>query len=357
MLQTQELRTVLATYSSEFQPDHLEDLGAAGGFSGARFWRLHTPHGTLCLRRWPPEHPQADRLEYIHAVLAHVARGGVKTVPVPMENGPGKTYVPAGGCLWELAPWMPGEADYRRVPNRIKLGAAMRALAEFHQAAAGFAPAHISTTIAPAVVERQNLLNDLSQYGYQQIASAVGSGPRNRDAIFVATADRILTLFPQVGAQVRSQLAAAAQLSVPTHPVIRDVWHDHILFSGEAVTGLIDFGAMRNDNVAVDVSRLLGSLVGDDKEGWEHGLGAYQQIRPLSRDEYELIGTLDSSTILLSGLNWLRWIYLEGRLFDDMSQVAGRLREIAGRLENLAARSGRSIVRGTGQVNVSCRKM
>jgi Ser/Thr protein kinase RdoA (MazF antagonist) len=161
-------------------------------------------------------------------------------------------------------------------------------------------------------------------------------------------AERILTLFPQVATQVSLQLNAAGQRAVPTHPVIRDVWHDHLLFTGDAVTGLIDFGAMRNDSIAVDVSRLLGSLVGDDIQGWKHGLGAYQQIRPLSRAEDELIGTLDSSTILLSGLNWLRWIYVDRRRFDDFAQVAGRLREIAGRLEGLAARSGRPIVQRCG---------
>jgi hypothetical protein len=101
---------------------------------------------------------------------------------------------------------------------------------------------------------------------------------------------------------------------------------------------------MRDDSVAVDLSRLLGSLVGDDDQGWLHGLQVYQQIRPLSRAEYELIGTLDSSTILLSGMNWLRWIYVDRRLFDDKYQVSSRLNQIAARLSKLVARNGNSII-------------
>jgi homoserine kinase type II len=294
-----------------------------------------------------------DRLLYIHAVLEHAARAGVRTVPVPIRNRLGNSYVSAEGYLWELTPWMPGVADYRQTPGRVRIEAAMRALAEFHLATADFPVGFSGSTVAPAITERRTLLRGLVEGGYQQIAMASEKSQDSCAGDLPLTCfaqmspdplSKILRLFPQVADQVSLQLRTAAHLSVPIQPVIRDVWHDHLLYTGNAVTGLIDFGAMRNDSVAVDVSRLLGSLASDDRYQWQYGLDAYQQIRSLSGDEYELIGTLDSSTILLSGMNWLRWIYLEGRLFEDMSRVAGRMCEIAGRLENLALRRGKSII-------------
>ena len=74
----------------------------------------------------------------------------------------------------------------------------------------------------------------------------------------------------------------------PLQPCLCDVWHDHVLFDGDRVTGLVDYGAVKIDHPAVDVARLLGSLVGDDAEGWAAGLTAYREVRPFSAEEEEL---------------------------------------------------------------------
>jgi len=131
------VQTVLAAYPREFHAQRIEDLGPAGGFSGARFWRLRTAGGLFCLRRWPSEHPSRKRVEYIHSVLRLVAGQGVNVVPVPLLNLQGGSYVGHAGHLWELTPWMPGEADYHRAPNPDRLTAAMQTLARFHLAASG----------------------------------------------------------------------------------------------------------------------------------------------------------------------------------------------------------------------------
>ena len=133
---------VLAQYLPEFQPTHVEPLGSAGGMSGAQFWRvsavvrgspdpappklgvgLPTPY---ILRRWPAEHPSPDRLRFIHAVLRHAAERGCGFLPVPVTLQTGQSFVSHSGHLWELEPWMPGVADYDRLPSVAKLRAAMR---------------------------------------------------------------------------------------------------------------------------------------------------------------------------------------------------------------------------------------
>jgi homoserine kinase type II len=137
--------------------------------------------------------------------------------------------------------------------------------------------------------------------------------------------------------RVAKRLESAVRCQVPLQPCIRDVWHDHVLFTGEQVSGLIDFGAMRVDNIACDIARLVGSFVADDVPKWSAAVAAYSSIRPLSDSERELVAAFDQSTVLLGGLNWVRWIYVEGRSFPDRRRVAERLSALLGRLRHLAS--------------------
>jgi homoserine kinase type II len=338
----QDVQRVLAAYADRLWPSELEDLAGAGGFSGARFWRLKTAAGTLCLRRWPAEHPSSSRLAMIHAVLQHVAEVGVHTIPVPFPTcDSGASFVEHAGFLWELTPWMPGRADYHQAPSRNRLAAALEALGQFHQAAADFSGNRPALTVAPAIQPRRKLLNDLLRDGLRQLQSVLDTQPKSE---ILEIAKRITALFPCVAGQIERQLSVAEQLSVPTQPCIRDIWHDHVLFTDDRVTGLIDFGALKLDSVSTDLSRLLGSLAGDDPEEWACGIAAYQRTCRLAAEEFRLIGVLDSSTILLSGMNWLRWIYLENRTFEDLADVTVRLRGIAARLERLVSRAGQSVL-------------
>src|SRR5690242_7741031 len=117
MVADSDLRQVLAAYPSDCQPKTVQNLGAGGGFSGARLWRLETSRGPLCLRRWPEEHPSREGLEFIQAVLRHVTSEGFALVLGPLDTQQGAGYVEHDRHLWELTRWMPGEANYRQVPS------------------------------------------------------------------------------------------------------------------------------------------------------------------------------------------------------------------------------------------------
>ncbi|MEZ6080883.1 MAG: phosphotransferase [Pirellulaceae bacterium] len=47
------------------------------------------------------------------------------------------------------------------------------------------------------------------------------------------------------GPQLLPQLASSRDQPVALHFVLRDVWSDHVLFTDDRVTGIIDFGAAR----------------------------------------------------------------------------------------------------------------
>lgn len=308
----------------------LTSLGSAGGFSGARFWRIETPTATLCLRRWPPEHPSPARLESIHRIVRHVYQRGVTQVPVPLVSRIGSTMVHQNDHLWELAPWMPGTADYHRQPTRPRLIAAMQLLARFHQATDALAAEPGARKPSPGLNQRLELLDQLVAGEARRIAIAA-----EKDA-FTDRQNRahaLLEAFTKLAPRVRADLEQATRMNVMLQPCLRDVWHDHILFDDDKITGLVDFGAMREETVAGDVARLLASLVRGDRSAWQIGLEAYQHQRELDDTELHFLDIFVRTATLLSGLNWLRWIYLENRVFEHPGRVLQRiddnLREIA----------------------------
>jgi Ser/Thr protein kinase RdoA (MazF antagonist) len=324
------IRQVLKAYEARWQPVRLEPVRAAGSFSGARLWRLETLGAPLCLRRWPAEFPTQERLEFIQAVLWHVNQEGFSLVPVPLETRQRVGHVFHGGHFWELAPWLPGKADYRQAPSPVKLTAALKALAAFHRAAQTFPLAESPMMRSPAIAERSRRLQALQSGGLASLAAAIQ--PRDWPAL-AERARLLVDLFPSAAQRVAKLLSDGADLLVPIQPVIRDVWHEHVLFSGDTVSGLVDFGGLKAESVAADVARLTGSMVADDPAGWQTALNGYESVRMLSPCERRLVTVFDRSSVLLSGFQWLEWIYAEGRVFEDRAAVEGRLDEILARLK------------------------
>jgi homoserine kinase type II len=219
----------------------------------------------------------------------------------------------------------------------------MHALARFHLAVATFEASGPTLGPSPGLAERRELTQGLLAEGCEQIES----GLRLVDwPELELRARRLLDLFRQHAPTVLRDLATAEGIHVPLQPCLRDIWHDHVLFVGDEVSGLVDFGAVRVESVSGDLARLLGSLlpngrIGDgwlaaEPQTWDFALDSYQAVRPLSNDEIRLVSVFDRSAAGLSGMNWLTWICVQKRTFPDPARVLSRLDESLSRLEFLA---------------------
>jgi Ser/Thr protein kinase RdoA (MazF antagonist) len=129
------------------------------------------------------------------------------------------------------------------------------------------------------------------------------------------------------------RLEQASSRRWPLQPCLCDVWHDHVLFERDGLTGLIDYGSAKVDHAAVDLARLLGSLVGDDAKNWAIALRAYRMVRPLAAEEEELSHFLDETGTVLGVANWLRWLCHSERQIEDRGAAAERLRVLAERMD------------------------
>lgn len=327
---------VLEQYAQHLAGLSCEYLDSAGGLSGARLWRFAGTDQAWLLRQWPAEHPSPARLAWIHAVLRHVAKTGFTRFAPPELTRSGNSWVYHEGQFWELARWLPGEASYGREPGRGKLVAACATLAQFHCATGGM-PEQLQRGKPSSLASRLEVIKGLRRKELEQMQAAIG---RTSDTLVAGWAARFFPL--AVGQLVRldQMLTQVSAMQLPLQPCIGDVWYENVLFVGDEVSGLIDFGAMRSDCVASDIARLLGSMAENDAAAWEQGLAAYELQRPLTPRERSMVPVYDQSGVALSGLNWLRWLLLEGRVFNDRTKVQSRLEHLLRRIEALPTGSG-----------------
>src|SRR3954467_1698902 len=218
-----------------------EALGSAGGMSGAQFWRMQSPRGTLVLRRWPAEHQTPERLQYFHDVLFHAEENGIEFLAVPIRAEANISFISDGAHLWELAPWMPGVASYASSPTIKKLRAALAALAKFHAAVADF-PRTASPRFAgaaPAISRRLDQLRQIAEGSADVLSKTID------ERVWPDLAPLARRFFATAPACLPNAIRAIkplANTSFTLQPCLRDIWHDHVLFTGDVVTGIIDYG-------------------------------------------------------------------------------------------------------------------
>ncbi|MFQ5730818.1 MAG: phosphotransferase enzyme family protein [Planctomycetaceae bacterium] len=330
---------VVLHYSEHYRIPRDAEPRVYHGFSGATVWRLQTPAGEFALRCWGKPSPPVARLRGLHRLLRFIFDRGVECVSVPVAALNGSTIVEQDGDLWQLEPWMPGEADFRNDPRPARLRNAMLALAAWHNAAGDFVAGARerewlrteTAGISPAVGERLQKIHRWRRGRLARLRREVNAS--DADAEWRALARRVVAHFDRAAPCVLAELQSAQELHVPLQPCLRDVWHDHLLFTDDAVTGLIDPAACRTESVAADLARLLGSLVGNDDAARQSALRDYGERRVLLPAELQLLPILDRSAILLSGMTWLDRYYLQRREFLDADAVYGRLAHIVSRFD------------------------
>jgi homoserine kinase type II len=194
----------------------------------------------------------------------------------------------------------------------------------------------------------------LIREGFSNLESVL---ERSGSAPLVPEGRRWIEIARAVAPAVLDALRRASALTVWRQPCLRDVRPEHLLFTGERVTGLVDFGAMGFDTVAADLARLIQEWIGSDSTLRAEALNAYTAVRPLDPTETLLIEAFQGSTALLGAGRWVRWHFVEGRVFEEPNAVDQGIRK---GLARLVARfpacvsAGRADASPGGQVDNRC---
>ncbi|MCY2964247.1 MAG: phosphotransferase [Planctomycetota bacterium] len=309
------------------------------GFSGASVWRVTTPQADWCLKGIPRADLDFDRQRGLHRLLRHLCELGRCPVAVPISGQKGTSLVELGEMVWQCEPWLPGEALREEPPGQKQVATALKSLAVWHESARGFQPKDrertwfetSADTKAPGLTERLEVATrwtDTFREGIEWRAA------RALPPAIALPAEVILKAARESLRTVIQELESTRSLRTLVQPCLRDIWRPHVLFRGAEVTGLIDPQACRRDCVATDISRLLGSLCGNDSNLWETGLRSYEEVRTLTAVECLLVRTYDRSGCLLSGLWWVERFVESGPDLSPSMRQRGeqRLRHFAKRL-------------------------
>lgn len=308
---------------------------ASGGFSDAVVVKVEMSASRYALRGWPPGGISPERIRELHRWLKHLHACGVPVaVPLPVLDGH-QTWDTAAGRTWQLEPWLSGSFRRGSDLHESHVNAAMAALARLHLASAQYEPTAAGQIwfgtgqgIPASIAQRLELIDEWSPARLVAARDDLNFAPN----AFRTPALAILSGFLRHAGTVAAELRWQQHVVVSLHPCLRDVWAAHVLFSGDTVSGFVDPGAARTDHLSTDLSRLLGSYFADDRARWAAALACYERIRPLSGDEQVLLRVMDRSSVLLSGMTWIKR-FSEGRCpHERLPEITERLNVIAGRL-------------------------
>lgn len=330
-------------------------LGNGGGLSGARIWQMTGQRGSFCLREWPQPYPDSDKLREIHRCQIWARKKGLEFVPAVVIIGSGEmahlaakdppTFVMAEGHFWELTEWLPGLANYWESPSQERLKASAKALANLHlvwreltrSLSSLTVPAKVQGDQVPAIADRCAKLRNLN---VQVVVEMQEKLERFNEMPWYMPAKEILRQIDGLKPTLYSALAYWHKYTFPCQYVLRDVWHDHVLFRGDHCTGLIDYGSLRVDTVATDLVRMLGSLTKSDPDSdWDIAVEAYQEVAELEEVELAILRDLYESSVVLSGIQWIQWLAVEGKAFPGKNEfVNHRIAELSAASQLVAAR-------------------
>ncbi|MBL4884981.1 MAG: phosphotransferase [Planctomycetaceae bacterium] len=338
----QELHQIIGLYGPAFQPDQWPLVCGPHGFSGAAIYRFTANSCDYALRVWPTSESSAAKLEAMTRLLEDLHRNGISYVAAAVRKQDGTVAtVSRSGSLIHIEPWLPGKPEDSLYFSALKQENAMQSLARWHQAAAHhlpdsqhldwIRPAHSGRS--PGLAHRKIKLEQYLKKGILTENQKLQISPKSADFHH-----RLQICFQAHAASLWSQLQQATQQALPLQPVLRDVWRDHVLFTGDEVTGIIDPAAFGTDSVVTDITRLLGSIAGNNWELWDKALTSYHTSRPLSQIERNVVGIFDLSNLLLSAIGCFeRYLTVISNPadfpVDSSDRLSGRLAEYLSRLE------------------------
>lgn len=339
-------------------PCRIERLGG-GGHSGQAVWAVEPlpglggaadRPGRHVLKAFPDECPP-ERAAWVHAFVTALHAAGIDAVAAPLAAPGGTTLVADDtGRLWEMCPWRPGMP--LEAPTAAQAAAALALVARMHVAAEGIAPRLGPRPPAGAIPAWERRAGALARVGAQGFRGD-SRAPVTWLARQLAERRGIASgrLEAGGGRRLVARLAAirlpAGAARAPIVPVFRDLWHAHVLFEGERVSGIIDPHAAGFDSPAADLARLLGSWrapaavagAAGLATAWAGPLAAYEAVRVIPPPERTLVELLDVGGVIGGLDHWFGWVLEEGRAFADPPGAVARVDFLLEKLDSTLQRA------------------
>ena len=327
-------------YPQEFFPKQILRVEANAGFSGSTVWRCETNAGTFALKQWPAT-ASPEYVRFTHCILLALREQEIDYVPCPIAGKEKTTVASRDNVCWELATWQHGKPHQGGQISDIRLKAAIKKLAEVHQRANVLR--QDDKIVFPfdqrllAAFHRAEPLPCWSMAsrvrGWQRVRDTYQNLITSQDAEWDELSFRTRQAVQKHHSFMEKLLTLPMPHFVPQICLV-DIHADHILFTEDQVTGLIDFASAGLDTPARDFGRLVGSFVGNDAERWRQALSWYREIEPLWDQEAKLASIFDRTGAVLAALGWQERLFGSPPEQENTNAAFSRWRALVERLEN-----------------------
>jgi Ser/Thr protein kinase RdoA (MazF antagonist) len=320
------LHEILANWftATELGLLHAEEI-VSSGFSGARFWSVIVGERAFCLRRNPRSNSKsAGHYIRIHRFLEHLWNQGFREIACPVKNLKQDVFVETFDAVWELSNFLP--SDSTRTPTLAQAVAAAEFLARLHVVAASYQS--FPLRVAPGLKHRRAVCEELRNGKLDEICAAI------ENSALSPTRDLAINITFQIknALPIVFEHLKRAPDRVPVQFCLVDCHIGNFLFTGDQVTGLVDFATVDVDSVARDVARLFGSVATMDQNIWRTCVASYQQQRSLSAAELKLALAYHTSGLLGRAARWLEWRFITRADFADAETTRARLMQLSAQI-------------------------
>jgi aminoglycoside phosphotransferase (APT) family kinase protein len=230
----------------------------------------------FALKRWPATHTP-ERMRLVHERMQSVP---YEFVPRLMPSHAGLHVIVHAAHCWDVTAWVDGTPDLLDAPSTARLRSAAQAISMLHDHWPGD-----RSTLRPCstVARRLTLLGEWDRTRFRFDGSADE----------VREVESTLAVVHRLFARTVAELRRAEPLRGRMVPIHGDFWPENVLFNGDNVSGVLDYGNVGFDHPEVDLGRLFADVPGWDRTFIATAVEAYNSNAPydLSVPLVELLAT------------------------------------------------------------------
>jgi homoserine kinase type II len=286
---------------SAYGLESLQLDGAALEGTGYITFRVITPKGVLALRRKKgspskieTKHPDiGDSIEGQHRLILFLHDHGFPVAP-PLLTKRKHTYVSILGIPCSLYPFIEGQPMAPR--NLRQLRASAETLARYHQLTAGYSGVPpLSQAPFPKLFEEK--LKDFRKY-YETFEDSPST---------LGIAESMLAFESSLD-EIETEMQNISYDSLPKVVIHGDYKPGNVLFRGDNVAAVIDFGRSRNEARLFDIAKTISGLAGTSDDATflqvTHAFfTAYDSIYPLNNRERMALFSLIQARMAFKNLD------------------------------------------------------
>jgi hypothetical protein len=272
------------------------------GWSGASFWKWRAAAGEFLLKVWPSDGPDARQHLFRHTQLDNL-RSLRLPLGLPVADQTGRTLRPWGEGLWaEVIPWFDGQPA-NTSPSPDLIDQAVSVVCQLHDRWSETTPSRMGPS--NAIFIRLNQLRSIDLQQFLKCSSKDSQLSQNLSTGSQQKLWEICRLASLLKDEAIGLLEPFEQEKFRILTVLRDARPDQFLFTEGKLSGVIDFGAVGRDIVAVDLARLASEWFPDDFSQQLKLVNSYVKNRIIDEREFRLIRPLALSGAILGGLAWI----------------------------------------------------